>query len=64
VADLVADHGADLIKAVAVALRKDPKDIEDLELEEFIGLVRAVVEVNTDFFGRTMRQALKERTEH
>lgn len=56
VADLIADHGDKLMEACAIAIRRDKKEIEDLELDEFISLVRAIIEVNADFFARAMNR--------
>lgn len=56
VADLITDHGDNLMTACAIAIRKDKVDIEDLEIDEFIHLVRAIIEVNADFFARAMNR--------
>lgn len=56
-AGLIEEHGETMIKAVAIATRKDAKEIEDLELDEFVGLARAIIEVNADFFARAMAKA-------
>lgn len=59
IVDLVAEHGENLIKACAVALRKKDEELGDLDVPEFISLVRAIVEVNADFFVRAMNKEAK-----
>lgn len=56
--ELVADHGEELIEAVAVAIRKPAKEVAELDTPEFISLLRAVVEVNADFFVRLVAKEM------
>lgn len=51
---LIADHGDALIDAAAVAVRKPRQLIEDGAPDEFVSLLRAIVEVNVDFFDRAV----------
>lgn len=47
---LLADHGDALIGAVSIAAKLDRAEVESAEADEFLQLIAAVVEVNTDFF--------------
>lgn len=60
IAGLVAEHGEKLIEAVSIALRIKKEAVEDAEIDEFIGMVRAIVKVNADFFARAMRKTMSE----
>lgn len=54
IVDLLADHGDALIDATAVATGKPAEWIGESDAAEFIGLVRAVIEVNADFFAQRL----------
>lgn len=57
--NLAADHGDQMIDAVAVAVRKDRADIAASDPVEFMDLLVAVIEVNSDFFARAVAKAAK-----
>lgn len=50
--DLIQEHGADLFKAVGIAIKREPDWVEEGDISEFIELCRALYEVNRDFFVR------------
>jgi hypothetical protein len=52
--ELLADHGDDLIAAVSVATGMPVNLVQAIELDEFVGLATAVVQVNADFFTRRL----------
>ena len=56
--DLIDAHGADLFKAVGIAIKREPDWVEDGDINEFIELCRALYEVNRDFFGRHLAPLL------
>lgn len=56
--DLVAQHGDTLIHACAAAVGKPYDYIAEAEVDEFIGLVKVVIEVNADFFARRVAPQL------
>lgn len=60
VLDIIEQHGDHLIDAAAVAVRVERSVIEDAAPDEFVALVRAIVEVNVDFFGRAVAKAIGE----
>jgi len=49
---LIADHGDQMIGAVAMATGMKSDEVERADPAEFIELARAIVEVNSDFFIR------------
>ncbi len=51
---LFIEHGDDLLQAVAVAVGKPRTWVDDLAADEAILLAAKVVEVNADFFTRTV----------
>lgn len=51
---LIADHGDTLIDAAAIAVRKPRDFIANGSPANFVSLVRAIVEVNVDFFDRAV----------
>lgn len=55
---LVADHGEALIEAVAVATGKPADWVGQGEADEFAHLVKAVLEVNADFFAKKVAPLL------
>jgi hypothetical protein len=54
IVDLVADHGESMIEAAAVATDKNQAWISEGSPGEFIALVRAIIEVNADFFAQAV----------
>jgi hypothetical protein len=63
VMEIFSEHGEAMIKAVAIALRKDPVELADVEVADFILLARAVIEVNQDFFVLAMQAAMRQAVE-
>lgn len=61
---LLADHTGAVIEAVAVGARVDAAWIEELGLDELIDLAEAVVEVNVDFFARSLAPRLTRVAAH
>ncbi|WP_346824855.1 hypothetical protein ACEN2Y_09945 [Ralstonia solanacearum] len=51
---LFIEHGDDLLQAVAIAVGKPRTWVDDLATDEAILLAAKVVEVNADFFTRTV----------
>ncbi len=51
---LFIEHGDDLLQAVAIAVSKPRTWVDDLAADEAILLAAKVVEVNADFFTRTV----------
>lgn len=47
---LVADHGDEIQQAVAIATGKGTAWVGDLNMADFIRLIGAVLQVNSDFF--------------
>lgn len=62
-AKIVITHSRDLIKAVTVASRIPKNVIDELDLDEFLELTMAVVEVNLDFFVNRLLPALQAMPE-
>ncbi len=56
--ELLADHGANVIRALEVATGQPREWVESLELDEAIRLASAVLEVNADFFTHRVLPAL------
>ena len=48
--ELMALHGEAVVEAVAIASRRPPEWVRDLELDDAVRLAEAVFEVNADFF--------------
>ena len=47
--ELLALHGEAVVEAVAIASRRPPEWVRDLELDDAVRLAEAVFEVNADF---------------
>lgn len=60
VMEMLAESSDDLIDAVSVAVEKPRQWIEDLQLNEMIQLVSAVIEVNADFFSRAVLPEIRK----
>lgn len=52
---LIADHGDRVIEATALATGVPRMELEESDLDQFMELVAAVVEVNRDFFTRRVQ---------
>lgn len=55
---LFGDHGDDLLSAIAIAVGKPRVWVDDLAADEAIVLAAKVIEVNADFFTRTVMPKL------
>ena len=51
---LFGEHGDDLLSAIAIAVSKPRAWVDDLAADEAIVLAAKVIEVNADFFTRTV----------
>ena len=51
---LFGEHGDDLLSAIAIAVSKPRPWVDDLTTDEAILLAAKVIEVNADFFTRTV----------
>ena len=51
---LLGDQGDDLLAAIAIAVAKPRQWVDDLAADEAILLAAKVIEVNADFFTRTV----------
>jgi len=56
---LFGDHGDDLLSAIAIAVNKPRTWVDDLAADEAILLAAKVIEVNADFFTRTVMPKLE-----
>lgn len=61
--DLAGNHGEELYEGVAICVRKDPAWIADGDIDDFVGLAKAVFEVNRDFFAQRLGPLLAARAE-
>jgi hypothetical protein len=59
--ELIADHGEQIIDAVATASGISKEAIEGAETDEMILLVATVMRVNADFFARRLLPKLREQ---
>ena len=57
---LFGEHGDDLLSAIAIAVSKPRPWVEELAADEAIVLAAKVIEVNADFFTRTVIPKLDE----
>lgn len=57
---LLAEHGEAVIEAVAIASRRPPEWVTNLELDDAVRLAEAVFEVNADFFIQRVLPSLTE----
>lgn len=55
---LFGERGDDLLSAIAIAINKPRKWVDDLAADEAILLAAKVIEVNADFFTRTVMPKL------
>ena len=58
---LVEEYTDHLVKAVSVAVRKDEGWVGEVQADEFLELVTAILAVNTDFFVRRLLPMLTGR---
>jgi hypothetical protein len=58
VLELIAEHGERVAEAIAVAACVDLEIVQRAEVDEFLTLATAVIEVNADFFARRVAPAL------
>lgn len=59
VMEIIADHGEGLQKAMGIAVGKPLEFIQNGHADEFMALVKAVIGINRDFFGRRLVQVLR-----
>ena len=59
VMEIIADHGEGLQKAMGIAVGKPVEFIQAGQADEFLELVKAVIGINRDFFGRRLVQMLR-----
>jgi len=52
--DLFSEHGDNLLSAIAIALKKPRHWVDELSADEAILVSAKVIEVNADFFARTV----------
>lgn len=52
--DLFSEHGDNLLSAIAIALKKPRQWVDELSADEAILVSAKVIEVNADFFARTV----------
>ncbi len=55
---LVEDHGEGLIEAAAIAINRKPEWVGGGDADQFALLVKAVIEVNADFFAKRVAPLL------
>ena len=58
--ELLALHGEAVVEAVAIASRRPPEWVRDLELDDAVRLAEAVFEVNANFFIQRVLPSLTE----
>ena len=58
--ELLVLHGEAVVEAVAIASRRPPEWVRDLELDDAVHLAEAVFEVNADFFIQRVLPSLTE----
>lgn len=58
-ADLLADHGDDLIEAMRLALGLSKAEMAKVGADEFLEAIPAVLSINRDFFARRLIPAMK-----
>ena len=51
---LIADNGEAIIQAAVIASGEARAGVESAALDEFVTLVAAIIEINSDFFVRTL----------
>ncbi len=56
---LIAKHYDDLAALVCVACPVQRTTIDDMHLDEFVSLVGAIIEVNADFFTKSLLPTMK-----
>lgn len=64
IAELLANHSEDVLKAVAIAIDKPESWVSDLDMAQAIELVQAVIEVNMDFFGQRLVPHFNQAIQH
>ena len=57
---LLALHGEAVVEAVAIASRRPPEWVRDLEIDDAVRLAESVFEVNADFFIQRVLPSLTE----
>jgi len=57
---LLAEHGEDLLRAIAIASRRPPEWVAALALDDAVRLATAVFEVNADFFVQRLAPVVQQ----
>ncbi len=57
---LFGDHGESLLKAVAIATAKPQAWVDGLDADEALALAAKLIEINADFFTRTVLARLND----
>jgi hypothetical protein len=60
--DIVKDNADAMLDLCALGSGLDRKDLEDLPMDEGLELVQAILEVNVDFFAKTLLPKITEMT--
>ena len=60
---LIADNGEAIIQAAVIASGEARAVVESAALDEFVTLVAAIIEINSDFFVRTLLPAMTLKVE-
>ena len=58
--ELLVLHGEAVVEAVAIASRRPPEWVRDLEIDDAVRLAESVFEVNADFFIQRVLPSLTE----
>ena len=61
---MISEHGNAVIDAVAIAARRSPEWVKDLELDDAVRLASKVFEVNADFFIQRLLPSITEAAAH
>lgn len=59
VADLLAEHGEELIEAMRLALGRTKAEMQEVGADEFLEAIPAVLAINRDFFTRRLIPAMQ-----
>lgn len=55
IAKLLADHADDVMEIISIAIERERKDLDDLEMDEMTVIVKEIWEINKDFFDQRIR---------
>lgn len=57
---LIADFGDELIKLIALIIKKPIEFVEDLDQDETVILLKSIIEVNKDFFSKRVTPLIQQ----